>query len=93
MEVCGHPCTPTALAPTDWDIGWAPELVWMSWRKGKSLPAARNCTMHSPAHSAVTILTELLQLLLNTVKAITDWLLTTQHNFHVIYELKFVLSK
>jgi len=49
--------------------------------------------MHSPAHSAVSILTELLQLLLNMVKAITDWLLTTKRNFHVIYVLKFVLSK
>jgi len=32
-------------------------------------------------------------LLLNMVKAITNWLLTTQRNFHVSYELKFVLSK
>lgn len=93
MEVSGHPCAAPAVAPTDWDIGWAPELEWMSWRRGKSLPAARHCTMHSPAHSAVTILTELLQLLLNMAKAITDLLLTTQRNFHVIYELKFVLSK
>jgi hypothetical protein len=43
--------------------------------------------MHRPARSAVTIMTELLQLLPNMVKAITDWLLTTQHNFHVIYDL------
>jgi hypothetical protein len=91
--VSGYPCTQTALAPTDWAIGWVPELVWMSWRRGKSVPDARNCTTHSPANIAVTVLTGLSQLLLNMVKAITNWLLTTQRNFHVIYELKFVLSK
>jgi len=93
MEVSSHPCASPALAPTDWDIGWAPELEWVFWRRGKSLPAARHCTMHSSAHSAVTILTELLQVLLNMVKTINDLFLTTQHNFNVIYELKFVLSK
>jgi hypothetical protein len=36
-------------------------------------------------------LTELLHLLLNMVNVIIDWLLTAWNNFHVIYELKFVL--
>jgi hypothetical protein len=49
--------------------GRVPDLVWMFWRREKSLDPARNWTAVHPASICLTILTELPQLLssLNSV--------------------------
>ena len=48
------------------EFGWAPELVQMVMEKRKFLASAMIQTPHHPAHSTVTILTELSQLLIHT---------------------------
>jgi len=40
--------------PTEYETGWAPEPVWIFWRRVQSLPSARNQTLHRPDGSLVT---------------------------------------
>lgn len=42
--------------------GWAPQLVWTIWRRGRSLSSAKIWSPDCVAHSLVTVLTVLLQL-------------------------------
>jgi hypothetical protein len=48
-----------ALIPFEQEVGWAPEPVWMFWKREKSLTPARILTLDHPACSLVTILAAL----------------------------------
>jgi len=47
------PCERTPV-PIEWDAMWAPELVWIFWKK-KYLATAGIRTLGHPAHSLVAI--------------------------------------
>jgi hypothetical protein len=50
------------LIPIGYDDGWAPELVWVLWRRDKSLAVARNQQfIRNSAHSPVTVPSTLLK--------------------------------
>jgi hypothetical protein len=49
------------LVAIEWEAGWTSEPVWTLWRK-KSLYHCQESSPGGPAHSSVTILTELLRL-------------------------------
>jgi hypothetical protein len=62
----GQPQTPDTLppgkeppVPIKHKAKWAPEPVWMLWRKDESLAPVRNQTPDSPPFSLVTTLTTL----------------------------------
>ena len=66
MEVSGQP---RPLYPRDrtpvpikWEIGWAPEKVWTSWRREESLEPAGFRTPDLPARVLFSIPTTLSQL-------------------------------
>jgi hypothetical protein len=61
MEMNGQLHTPAALHPRK--VAGATQLVWMFWRREMSVTPARNQTQGSPAHSLVTVLTELLSVI------------------------------
>lgn len=52
-----EPAVPVAL-----EDGWAPQLVWTIWRRGRYLSCARIWSPDCLARSVVTVLTVLLQL-------------------------------
>jgi hypothetical protein len=52
MEVSGEPHTPAILrpgkqcpVPSVQEAGWAPEPIWILWRRKKSIASARNQTL------------------------------------------------
>jgi hypothetical protein len=47
-----------AFVPTGYEAQWAPELVWMTWKRGKSLGPNRNW-IPAVQHVACTITTQL----------------------------------
>jgi len=57
MEMNGQLHTPSTLPPGK--VVRATQLVWI-WRREMPVTPARNQTSGSPAHSLVTVLTELL---------------------------------
>jgi len=48
--------------PVALEDGWAPQLAWTIWRRGRSLSCTRILSPDCLAHSLVTVLTVLLQL-------------------------------
>jgi hypothetical protein len=58
MEMNGQLHTLATLPPGK--VAGAAQLVWMFWRREMLVTPARNQTPGSPAHSLVTVLTELL---------------------------------
>jgi len=61
MEMNGQLHTPATLPPGK--VARATQLVWMFWRREMPVTPARNQTPGSPAHSLVTVLTELLSVM------------------------------
>jgi len=49
--------------PIEYEARWAPEPVWMLWRRENSLTPMRIQTLECPAHSLGAIPTTLLQVL------------------------------
>lgn len=47
------------VVPTEQEARWAPEQVWMFWRRGKILAPARNRTQNICSRSLAAILTTL----------------------------------
>jgi len=61
MEMNGQLHTPATLPPGM--VARATQLVWMFWRRQVPVTPARNQTLGSPAHSLVTVLTELVSVI------------------------------
>lgn len=67
MEVTGQLCMPTTLPEqstlvlTGREAEWSPQPVCIRWRKKLSPAPFRNQTPDNPAHSLITIPTELSQ--------------------------------
>jgi hypothetical protein len=61
MSVSDQPHSLAALLqpPIEYETGWAPEPVWIFWRRVQSLPSAMNQTPDHPDGSLVTTSTTL----------------------------------